>query len=48
MKTEFTKQEMTHQSLIERKANKDEVKWFCENTENSIFTPPSPNQQLTK
>jgi hypothetical protein len=32
--------ELIHISLIQRKANKDEIKWFCENTENSKFIPP--------
>jgi hypothetical protein len=35
------KKELTHVSLIKQKANKDETKWFCENTENSEFIPPS-------
>ena len=28
-------------SLIERKATKDEVKWFCENSETIDFKPPN-------
>jgi len=39
----YTKKELIHIALIKRKANKDEVKWFCENTENSQFTPPTSN-----
>jgi hypothetical protein len=35
------KKELIHVSLIKQKANKDETKWFCENTENSQFIPPS-------
>jgi len=34
------RKELIHEALINRKANKDEIKWFCENTENSQFTPP--------
>jgi hypothetical protein len=34
------RKELTHVALIQRKANKDEIKWFCERTENSQFTPP--------
>ncbi len=37
-----TKETLTHKGLIERKANRDETKWFCENTEHINFTPPKP------
>ena len=35
------RKELIHVALIQRKATKDETKWFCERTENSQFTPPS-------
>ena len=35
------RKEFIHVALIQRKATKDESKWFCEKTENSQFTPPS-------
>ncbi len=35
-----TREETTIIALIERMANKDEVKWFCENTEHINFIPP--------
>lgn len=35
-----TKKQPILLSLIDRKATRDEVKWFCENTESCIFTPP--------
>jgi len=34
------RKELIHITLIKRKANKDETKWFFEMTENSEFTPP--------
>ena len=37
----FTKKTLTHVNLIERKATKDETKWFCENTENINFIFPN-------
>lgn len=33
--------QLTHINLIKRKANKDETKWFCENTENINFVNPN-------
>ena len=36
-----TRKELIHVALILRKANKDETKWYCENTENSQSIPPS-------
>jgi|LakMenEpi03Aug12_release.lakeMendotaPanAssembly.Ray.scaffolds.fasta_scaffold4548728_1 hypothetical protein len=35
------KKELSHIDLIQRKATKDETKWFCENTENIDFTTPN-------
>ena len=35
------KTQLTHINLINRKANKDETKWFCENTENINFVTPN-------
>ena len=35
------KKELIPNSFIVRKANKDEIKWFCESTENNQFTPPN-------
>lgn len=35
-----TKKELIHIGLITRKANKDEIKWFCENTEHINFIAP--------
>ena len=35
-----TKKELIHINLIQRKATKDETKWFCERNENSKFVPP--------
>ncbi len=32
--------QLTHINLI-KKANKDEIKWFCENTENINFVNPN-------
>jgi hypothetical protein len=37
----YCKKELIHVSQIIRKATTDETKWFCENTENSKFVPPS-------
>ena len=37
----YTKKELIHIALIQRKATKDETKWFCERNENSQFTPPT-------
>lgn len=34
------RKELIHVALIQRKATQDEIKWFCENTENSQFTHP--------
>ena len=36
------RKELIHVALIQRKATKDETKWFCERTENSQFAPPVP------
>ena len=36
-----TKKELIHINLIDRKANKDETKWFCENTEHINFVTPN-------
>ena len=36
-----TKKELIHINLIDRKANKDETKWFCENTEHISFVAPN-------
>ena len=42
MNTNKTQTEQLIQvALIQRKATKDETKWFCERTENSQFVPPS-------
>ena len=38
-----TKKELIHINLIDRKANKDETKWFCERTEHINFIAPSSN-----
>ena len=38
-----TKKELIHIALINRKANKDETKWFCERTEHINFIAPSSN-----
>jgi hypothetical protein len=35
------KKDLTHVNCIQRKANKNEVKWFCENTENIDFITPN-------
>lgn len=35
-----TKSELSHLGLIQREATKDEIKWFCERTENSLFVAP--------
>jgi hypothetical protein len=35
------KKELSHIDLIQRKATKDETKWFCENTENIYFVKPN-------
>lgn len=35
-----TYKKLVHINLVERKANTDEVKWFCEKTENIYFIPP--------
>lgn len=35
-----TRKELIHIALIQRKATKDEAKWFCERTENIQFTSP--------
>lgn len=36
-----TRKELIHIALIDRKANKDEKKWFCENTEHIDFVSPN-------
>lgn len=36
-----TKKELIHIALIDRKANNDETKWFCDNTENINFIAPN-------
>ena len=33
--------ELIHVGQIIRKARTDETKWFCENTENAKFVPPT-------
>ena len=38
-----TKRQLVHINLVKRKATKDEVKWFCENTEHSSFNIPIEN-----
>lgn len=35
-----TKKDLIHVACIQRKATADEIKWFCEKTENCEFTPP--------
>ena len=40
------KKGITHNSFI-KKATKDEIKWFCENTENINFIAPI-NQELNR
>ena len=32
-----TRKELIHIALIKRKATKDEIKWFCDRTENIIL-----------
>lgn len=34
------KETITHKALVDRKATKDEKKWFCENTEHVNFIFP--------
>jgi len=36
-----TKKDLIHKMLIQRKATKDEIKWFCEKTENINFISPN-------
>lgn len=36
-----TRKELIHIALIDRKANKDETKWFCENTKHIDFVAPN-------
>lgn len=38
-----TREEATVVRLIDRVATKDEIKWFCENTEHINFTNPQSN-----
>lgn len=37
----YTKKVLVHEVSIKRKATRDEVKWFCENTEYINFIAPN-------